>query len=197
MLGGSRRPRQGAGCFDRYLVPLRSGVWSERFFSESTTRATTSAPATRTAGADAPRSGERSSGGSPADTSAFTTRTALSKSGSEVSRRALSGSGSASKTVDAPFRQSLLVRLRVIREVRDAVERDVAAVATDGAAPAIAVTQPDATRGQRGCGRATPRCPRAIPPRVERQLCPLRPLRARTRTPLRPFRAMRAALHPR
>jgi hypothetical protein len=64
-------------------------------YSGSTTPAAASAPATPIAGADAPRSAVRSSGGFRVGTSVSTTRAAPLKSGSEVMTlgRSLSGSG--------------------------------------------------------------------------------------------------------
>jgi hypothetical protein len=64
------------------------------FCSESTILAIGNARATLTAGADAPRLAVPSSGGFPGATSVFTTRIVPLKSGSEVTTRGLSGSGS-------------------------------------------------------------------------------------------------------
>jgi hypothetical protein len=85
---GRQSGRGERACSEHIASRGKLGRSLEASYSESTTLGTASALATLTAGVDARRSAVPSSGGFPADTLVFTTRIALSKSGSEVSTRA-------------------------------------------------------------------------------------------------------------
>ena len=84
----------GAGECSLSRSRYPGNAWDAASFNESTIPETAVAAVIRTVGAGGRRWAERSSGGSRAATSVFTTRTASLRRGSELSRRALSRTGS-------------------------------------------------------------------------------------------------------